>query len=101
MDKRKYIKDNVKNIINPNDNFYNVVNRHGTLIDEMRRIRNRIAHNNSSARGKYRAIVRRYYGAYLNNITPGTLLLSPRKSPPLLAQYIIKSRILIKDLVKK
>jgi len=98
--KASYIKDNVKHVISATDNYVLIVDRYGSFIDEIRRVRNRIAHNNSQSRFKYRHIVRRHYGAYMNHISPGTLLLSQRKSPCLLDQYIMKSRILAKDLVK-
>ncbi|MBI4965286.1 MAG: hypothetical protein HY913_18565 [Desulfomonile tiedjei] len=98
--KASEIKKNVKYVIDARDNFVAVIDRNGALIDEMRRVRNRIAHNNSQSRSHYREIVRRHYGAYLNNVTPGTLLLSQRVTPCLLDQYIRGARVLAKDLVK-
>lgn len=94
------IKKNMQYIIASGDHFMSIVDQHGTFIDEMRRIRNRIAHNNYNSRKNYYVIVRRYYGAYLNNVTPGTLLLSVRRTPILIESYLVKCRILIKQLVK-
>jgi len=98
--KAKDIKDNVKYAIDITDNYMTVVDRNATFIDKMRRIRNRIAHNNTASRNKYREVVKQQYGAYLNHVTPGTLLLTPRFIPCLLEQYIRESRILAKDLVR-
>lgn len=98
--KASEIKENLRHVIDPNDNIIIVVDRNGSLIDELRRVRNRIAHNNEQSRRNYREIVRRHYGAVLNHITPGVLLLTPRISPSLLEQYIIKQRIVMKDAVK-
>lgn len=98
--KAKDIKDNVRYVIASTDNYVLVIDRYGSLIDEMRRVRNRIAHNNSQSRSNYRTVVKRYYGAYLNHINPGTLLLSQRRSPCLLEQYIRKSQILATALVR-
>lgn len=98
--KASEIKENLKYVIDANDNVVNVVDRNGVIIDEVRRVRNRIAHNNEQSRRFYREIVRRHYGGYLNHITPGTLLLTPRIVPLLLEQYIKKQRIVIKDVVK-
>jgi hypothetical protein len=95
------IINNVKYVISPKDNFRVVVDRNTFFIDEMRRVRNRIAHNSSNSRENFRVVVKRHYGAYRNNITPGSLLLSMRKSHQPLARYIGGSKILIKDLVKK
>jgi hypothetical protein len=66
----------------------------------MRRVRNRIAHNNADSRRKYRIVVRQYYGAFVNTVTPGVLLGSNRHSPLLIEQYIRKSKIVVKEIVK-
>ncbi|HEY6803393.1 MAG TPA: hypothetical protein VI306_07425 [Pyrinomonadaceae bacterium] len=94
------IKENVKYVVAPTEHFVTVLDHHGTFVDEMRRVRNRIAHNNLQARQNYRFIVQRYYGAFLNSVTPGTLLLSTRRSPALLNQYLTKTKILLKAIAK-
>jgi hypothetical protein len=94
------IKKNIKYVIDPSDNAVTIVDRNGVLIDELRRVRNRIAHNNVQSRMQYRNVVRIHYGAFMNHITPGMLLLTPRIRPPLLEQYIRQERILVKDIVK-
>lgn len=99
--KGSYIIDNIKHVIDSSDNIFYVINNYGFFIDELRRIRNQVAHNNSNSRKQYREVVRRYYGAYLNNITPGILLLSARRNPSPIFNYIIQSRVFINDLTKK
>ena len=94
------IKENVKYMIDPQDSYVRVIDNFGSLIDEIRRVRNRIAHNNRQSRDNYQVIVLRHYGAHLNHVTPGILLLTTRKQPCLLDQYIKKSRVLAKDLVR-
>lgn len=96
----KEIKENVRYIIDANEHFLNELDRHMLFIEEMRWIRNRIAHNNTTVRANYRKAILRYYGGYVNSVTPGTLLLSPRQNPVLIEQYLKKSRILVKTLVK-
>lgn len=96
----KEIKENVRYVIDPNEHFLNELDRHILFIEEMRWIRNRIAHNNTTVRANYRKAILRYYGGYVNSVTPGTLLLSPRQNPVLIEQYLKKSRILLKTLVK-
>jgi hypothetical protein len=98
--KASEIKENVRYLIDQHDNFVNVVDRNGALIDELRRVRNRIAHNNASSRRNYREVVRRHYGAYMNHVTPGILLLTPRIQPILIEQYIKGQRIMARDLVR-
>lgn len=96
----KEIKGNVRYVIAPNEHFLNVLDRHVLFIEETRWIRNRIAHNNATARKNYREAVLRYYGAYVNSVRPGILLLSPRQNPVLIRQYLKKSQILVKTLIK-
>lgn len=94
------IKDNLKYTLGLTEHFIIVLDRNGTLIDEMRRVRNRIAHNNNKSRTDFQIIVRRHYGAFLNSITPGILLITPRNNPPMIRQYLATSKILIKQLIK-
>lgn len=94
------IKENLRHLIDPSDHLIRVFDQHGSFIDEVRRVRNRIAHNNPKARADFRVVVRRHYGAELNSVTPGALLLSTRRAPPLMEQYLLKSRILVKELVR-
>ena len=95
-----YIADAVRHVINASDHYLTVIRSNGAVINEVRKIRNRIAHNNANSRQEYQGVVKTYYGANLNNITPGILLLTDRLTPPLLEQQIIKMRIVMKDLVK-
>ncbi len=94
------IRNNIRFTVHPNEHFISELDRHSFLLEEIRWIRNRIAHNNTNARNKYKKVVLRCYGAYVNSVTPGTLLLTPRKSPVLLEQYLKQARILIKDVIK-
>ena len=96
----KEIKENVRYVVAVNEHFLNVLDSHMLFIEEIRWIRNRIAHNNATSRKNYRGAVLRYYGAYVNSVRPGILLLSPRQNPVLMRQYLIKSRILVKTLIK-
>jgi hypothetical protein len=94
------IKKNIKYLIDPTDAFIRTLDSYNSEIEEMRHVRNHIAHGTSSTRAKYKPVVRGYYGAYLNSITPGTLLLSPRWVPPLIDRYIATARIFIRDIVR-
>lgn len=98
--KASEIKENLKYVLDHHDHFVKIVDIHGTLIDEVRRVRNRIAHNNQTSRNNYQVIVRRYYGARLNGLTPGNFLISSRYSPNILHQYLAKSKILVRELMK-
>lgn len=98
--KSQFIENNVQFLIDPSDNLISIFRRYDSVIDEMRRVRNHIAHNTQDTRDKYKQVVINHYGAFVNTITPGKLLLSTRRNPCLLKQYIITARIIIKELVK-
>ena len=94
------IKKNVVHLIDPAEVFIGTLDLYNSYIEEMRHVRNHIAHRTSSTRAKFKPIVRAYYGAYLNSITPGALLLSPRWAPTLFDRYVGTARILMRDLVR-
>jgi len=98
--KASYIKENMKYVIDNTDHFIVTVEHNGILIDEMRRIRNRIAHNNQTSRRNYQTVVQRYYGAAVNAVTPGVFLLSNRTTPIPITKYLAESRVFFKRLVK-
>lgn len=94
------IRSNVTFCVVPGDAFFSTVVAHEARIDEMRRIRNHIAHSNSDTLRKYKPVVVSYYGAYVPRITPAALLQSSRFSPPLLKQYLSVSRTVVKELTR-
>ena len=83
------------------DPFSKIGSKHGSTLAQLRRIRNHIAHSNrNSARG-FQRVVKQIYGAKLNSMTPGTLLLTPRAGLiPLVEQLIIRARVMVKDMVR-
>jgi hypothetical protein len=94
------IKDNCKFVLPTTEHFLTTLAFHTILIDEMRKIRNRIAHSNQDSRIKYQTVVRRYYGAEQKHISPGLLLLSDRFTPRLIDLYLTQSKVLAKQVVK-
>lgn len=98
--KASYANGNVGFVLDPADHFRTFLTAHTGDIEELRRIRNRIAHRNTQTRSAYRDIVRRHYGATPNSITPGVLLLSRRNNPTLLEGYLRKTQVFAKNLVK-
>jgi len=94
------IKDNTKYVIDQSEHFIRILDNHSIFIDEMRVVRNRIAHNNKRTRTEFRNVVLKYFGAKLNFVSPGWLLLSSRHKPSIVEQYLHKSKALMKALVK-
>ena len=95
------ICDNLKYIVDQNEYFMTFIRYNGRVIDELRRIRNRIAHNNEGSRREYQEVIKRYYGVKLNHITPGILLLSNKQKPSMIEYYVSQVDVFYKLLVKK
>jgi hypothetical protein len=93
--KFSYVNETVKFVFHANDPFLSTCRVNSQVLSEMQVVRNRIAH---SAVKTYPDVVRRYYGASFNHVTPGILLLSSRNSPPLLERYITSCRVLAKGV---
>ncbi len=97
----KEIRDNLKNTLQSADPLFLVVRNHGSILTEMRYVRNHIAHNSKSSRSDFRKVVRSYYGGLKQGVTPGLLLLTDAlASPPLVEKYLVFYRLLIKELVR-
>jgi len=89
-----------KHVIDQTDLFIMACSNSSLVISEMQSVRNRIAHKNANSRKAFSVVVKRHYGAELNNVSPGLLLLSPRFSPLLLERYISSCRVIAKTCSK-
>ena len=94
------VTDNARYVIAPKDHVLVSLRRNGYIVDEMRRVRNRIAHSGQGARQDYAVVLRRYYGAQVRGVVPGTLLLSSNWNPTLLVRYLSSTRTLARELVR-
>jgi hypothetical protein len=96
--KSKYIRESVEHVISTTDPFINASNRNGIIIDEMRKIRNILAHSSKKAREDYKSLIRITYGANLN-ITPGAFLSSTKRSHICnLERYLGLTKIILQDM---
>lgn len=87
-----------KYVIPATEPFINYINVHTAKIDEMRYVRNHIAHRKSSTYLQYKNVIISRYGAYFK-ITPAALLLSTkRRSTPILQEYFVWAKLIIADL---
>ncbi|MEQ1621004.1 MAG: hypothetical protein ABL919_06330 [Methylococcales bacterium] len=83
-----------------NEKFITNAQIHGALIDQMRKVRNVLAHNTSSAKADFSEVVRQIYGANIK-LTAGAFLCSTRRSPVCnLSRYIASTRIVLSDIAK-
>tara|TARA_Y100000589_G_C27187173_1_gene643185 strand:+ start:1104 stop:1718 length:615 start_codon:yes stop_codon:yes gene_type:complete len=97
--KARFIRESVQHVISPTDPFIASAQRNGATIDEMRKIRNVLAHNTKSAKSDYKTVVRLAYGANVK-ITPGAFLSTTRRNPVCkLNQYLASTKIILTDMV--
>jgi hypothetical protein len=95
------IRDNLRHTMDQNDLLFQTISNFGTLLTDMRYVRNHIAHKSSGTLENFRKLIRKHYGGLKPGVTPGLLLLTQGLGPPvLLEQYILASRIMIKALVR-
>jgi hypothetical protein len=98
--KTSFINETTKFVLDVNETFRAVCSANALVISEMQAIRNRIAHRNRNARSAFAIVVGRHYGANINTVTPGLMLLSPRFAPTMLERYIASCRVIIKNCCK-
>lgn len=96
--KASFINESIKKIIPPTEQFRIEINNYGLLINEMRMVRNHVAHRTSSTGRDYKQVVRQTFGAQLK-IQPGAFLTSTKRlTNPKINDYIRISRILVNDI---
>lgn len=94
----KEIKCNIENIMDLTDYYVQKIEIHASLLCEMSKVRNFIAHNNASARKKYKEVIKDIYSADLKLGVGAFLISTKRHSIPNLERYIKFSRIMIKEI---
>lgn len=96
--KASYVHNSTKEVIPITEQFRIQINNYAALLNEMRRVRNHIAHRTSSTRREYKNVIRHIFGANLK-IQPGAYLTSTKRlSNPKIDSYIAISRIMINDI---
>jgi hypothetical protein len=98
--KVSYINETTRYVLDVNNVFLTVCSANALVISEMQAVRNRIAHRNANSRAAFATVVVRHYGANLNNVSPGLLLLSSRFTPTMLERYIAACRLIIRDCTR-
>lgn len=96
--KANYVNDSVKEIIPDTEKYRISINNHGAILNEMRKIRNHIAHRTSSTHSDYKFVISSTFGAELK-IQPGAFLTSTKRLPnPKIDEYIAKTKIVINEI---
>ena len=98
--KASEIRKNLDHLFPANEHFIGTIVGHGQFISDLRKVRNHVAHCTPGTRGKFDEVVRNYYGASVNGMTPGRMLLSSRFSPLLLETFCLKTQIILLSAIK-
>ncbi len=96
--KYKYIKESTSTVLESTEIYLTYAQVHGGTLDELRKVRNFIAHRNSTSRIGYKQVVLATYGAN-SKIDVGPFLVSEqRSSPAKIDSYLLTVKIIIADL---
>ena len=98
--KSRFIRQSVQHVIDVSDAYVVNAQVHGYTIDEMRKVRNHLAHRNASTRREYNMVIRNIYGANIRLQTGPFLVSTKRTAMANIDRYIRESRIIVDDLVK-
>lgn len=91
-------RKSVINIIPNGEPFLAKLGLHSVDFDEMRKVRNHIAHRYRNTYLDYKQIIIHRYGAYIKQ-TPGVFLISTTRSPrSKIEEYYIKIKVIINDI---
>ncbi|WP_147375793.1 hypothetical protein [Noviherbaspirillum cavernae] len=100
------IQKNLNGILDPGDHFLSIRSLHDATYDDMRHVRNHIAHGSTSTQLKFSALSTKIFSAS-RGINPGRFLLSCKAAIPgnppkdrIIVQYIRWSKVFIKTLTK-
>ena len=96
----RVIRDSTAKVLGPIEPFIEYVQVHGDRLNEMRQVRNYIAHRSPEARAGYRQVVRAAYGA--NSRVRVEVFLTSQQRRPLakIDEYLAVAKILVSDLAK-
>ena len=97
--KATFIAGNLVNLLDATDTFMTVIRVYGLQINEMRMVRNHIAHQTASTRSDFQSVIRLHYGAAAK-ISPGCFLLTGRHSPCKLIEYMATSEIILRTALR-
>lgn len=97
----KFIKQSVRHVISPGDNFIIVSDRFGENISEVFKVRNFAAHRNNTSRKDFKLIIRQIYGVEKSMQLGNFLLSSNYVEKPNLQRYFVEIKVILNELCKK
>ncbi len=96
--KANLIKESIEHVLDTNDSFYNQIQIHNAVIDEMRRIRNHVAHRSNGTKKEFISIQQNIYNGKVG-LTMGAFLVSTsRHATSNIQRYIGTTTIILNDI---
>lgn len=93
-----HTNNSIKRIIGNSEPFRVKLGKYCIQFEEMRKIRNHIAHRTNNTRLDFKDVIRQRYGANLR-ITPSVFLVSTkRQTRPIIMEYLAIVRVIISDV---
>ena len=94
------INNSIRHVIPATEPFRQNLGHYGVEFEEMRNVRNQIAHRNSSTYVNYKSVIVRRYGSALKLKTSVFLISTTRERIPIIDQYVTTVKLMIRDMVK-
>jgi hypothetical protein len=98
--KADLIKKSIKHVLSTSDSFYSNIQNHSALINEMRQVRNHIAHRTASTKTKYYSVLSSIYGGNPRLTTGAFLTSTSRHTLSNIDRYISSTQIILNDITK-
>lgn len=93
-----HINESIKHVIDDTEPLRIKLSKYGNVFEEMRKVRNHIAHRTNSTLSKYKEVILSRYGANLR-IKPGSFLVSTkRETRAVIDDYSQTIKIIIEDI---
>lgn len=97
--KENLIQDSIRYVLDTADPFFVSVQNNSLLLNEMRIIRNKVAHRDTTTKADYLAELARIYSANINLPVGAFLTSTSRHKQSNIERYILSAPILLRDLV--
>jgi hypothetical protein len=100
--KTKEINGNVRHVIATTEHFFTACRNHSARLNEIRIVRNHIAHGNAGTKAEFARVVQRRLGALPRAIPRPGLFVLREFTPgvPLLTEYVVTLGAILKDAAK-
>ena len=95
------IRSNLQHTLQLADPFFATIAAFAAELNEMRIVRNHVAHGTRDTLKQFRTVVVRHYGTVRRGVNPAVMLLARHLGArPLLERYIISVRVFVKALLR-